>query len=76
MIRYGIGWDPRTVNGSDNVYWWTSVNAEVSDAAQSCPHIRLTVWAVPALPRFQSLPHSVSGGKFARACGAETLALL
>jgi len=29
VIRYGIGWDPRTVNGSDNVYWWTSVNAEV-----------------------------------------------
>ena len=27
-IRYGIGWDPRTVNGSDNVFWWTTVNAE------------------------------------------------
>jgi hypothetical protein len=29
VIRYGIGWDTRTVNGSDNVYWWTSVNGEV-----------------------------------------------
>lgn len=29
VIRYGIGWDPRTVNGTNNVFWWTSVNAEV-----------------------------------------------
>ena len=37
VIRYGVGWDPRTVNGSDNVYWWTSVNGEVRSLAPLHP---------------------------------------